>query len=419
LSGARRPLAALAAVAAGCLVALALAEGGLRWLARAATGRPAPADYGDVHGESLGEGGMLVPGFAGEVQDGSGGTVPWRNEAHGFRADGDVARAPAARTWRLLSLGDSFTAGYRVGQQEHFSRQLEREWNSVPGVPRLEALVAAIEQPATALDYLARFGLAFGPDLVLLGVTLGNDLDQSYVALAPAGDYLLRPGEDPPIVLNPDRDSPAEVARLKELALPAECSDPASARAPRTGAGRSRSRLVELVRTLAVARRGNSGEAVAPHFGDFAHPRLFDGNGLGFCLRQAPAEIELAWERLAGVLAATRDLVDREGSRLALVVFPQRYQVRRADWEATVAAYGLVPSCFDLQLPQHRLAALGKRLGVPVLDPTAALEAAATSSGQALYLPRGDMHWSAAGHRAVARALAPHLRELLAGDPPR
>lgn len=361
---------------------------------------------------------MLVPRFAGEVQDGSGGTVAWRNEAHGFRADGDVARSPAAGTWRLLSLGDSFTAGYRVGQQEHFSRQLEREWNQTPGLPRLEVLVAAIEQPATALDYLARFGLDFGPDLVLLGVTLGNDLDQSYVALAPAGDYRLRPGEDPPIVLNPDRDPQIEVERLQELALSAECSDPTAARALRGADGRSRFHLVELVRRLAAERRGREGEAVAPHFGDFAHPRLFDGNGLGGCLRKAPAEIDLAWERLAELLAATRDLVERQGSRLALVPFPQRYQVARADWEATVAAYGLVPACFDLQLPQRRLAALGERLGVPVLDPTAVLEAAA-GAGQALYLPRGDMHWSAAGHRAVARALAPHLRELLAGDPPR
>ncbi len=414
----RRPFAALAAVAAGTLVALALAEGGLRWLARSTDGRTAPADYGDVHGDTLGEGGMLVPRFAGEVEDGSGGSVPWRNEAHGFRADGDVARSPAAGTWRLLSLGDSFTAGYRVGQQEHFSRLLDREWNLSPRGPRLEVLVAAIEQPATALDYLARFGLAFGPDLVLLGVTLGNDLDQSYVALAPAGDYRLRPGEDPPIVLNPDRDPAAEVARLKDLMLPAECADPASARASRADAGRSRFLLVELVRTLAAERRGRAGEAVTPHFGDFAHPRLFDGNGLGACLRRAPADIDLAWERLAGVLAATRDLVDRQGSRLALVAFPQRYQVASADWEAAVEAYGLVPACFDLRLPQRRLAALGERLGVPVLDPTAVLESAA-SSGQALYLPRGDMHWSAAGHRAVARALEPHLHELLAGDPPR
>ncbi len=76
---------------------------------------PAPKsglDYGDaVRADGLGPGGLLKEGFEGRVTNGLGGTVLWRNNAEGFRRSEDTPETPAPGVVRVLSMGDSFTAG--------------------------------------------------------------------------------------------------------------------------------------------------------------------------------------------------------------------------------------------------------------------------------------------------------------------
>ena len=52
-------------------------------------------------------------------------------------------------------------------------------------------MVAEISDPANALYYLEQFGLRLKPHLVLLGITLGNDISQTYLTLDPQASYIL------------------------------------------------------------------------------------------------------------------------------------------------------------------------------------------------------------------------------------
>ncbi len=99
---------------------------------------------------------------------------------------------PRPGVLRILSLGDSFTAGYRVGQHETFSSLQEQLINREYG--QAEVMVAEISDPANALYYLDQFGLRLKPHIVLLGITLGNDISQTYVTLDPQGSYILTAG---------------------------------------------------------------------------------------------------------------------------------------------------------------------------------------------------------------------------------
>ena len=149
-------------------------------------------DYGDVWREGgLGPGGFLKEGFSGRVRDGYGGTVSWRNDSAGFRRVDEVTPQRTPGSLRILSLGDSFTGGYRVGEDEVFSRLLERHLEATGHWSRVEVLASVIEEPPTGLLYLETRGLQWHPDLVLLGVTLGNDLGQTFVSLAPRGELRL------------------------------------------------------------------------------------------------------------------------------------------------------------------------------------------------------------------------------------
>lgn len=375
-------------------------------------------DYGDVWREGgLGEGGLLEEGFAGRVRGGYGGFVRWTNDAAGFRRDEEVARERAAGSLRILSLGDSFTAGYRVGQEETFSYLLEEHLDAADRWTEVEVLISLIESPPTGLLYLERHGLGWHPDLVLLGLTLGNDVAQAYLILDPRGELrLAAPGEGgSAIAENPDADQEALVADHWSWTLPRRCFDPRAAAPPRARPETEEDglRLRRLATSRLAARREREApSAVASLWGRYRRPLLFDNHGLGLYLAEPPPRVRGAFERLFAMLRAFRDLCAEREVGFAVALFPQRFQVQERDWQATVAAYGLDPGCFDLMAPNRRIAAFCRRAGIPCLDPTEDLARRFEAAGESLYLPRGDMHWNARGHQAFFEATAEQVEEL-------
>ena len=119
------------------------------WL-RFGPGQTAP-DYADVR-----DGMLLKPGFSAEVVGGDGGLVTWTNNSQGFRATREFERQPPAGTLRIMSLGDSFTAGFRVGDQDTFSRRMEVWLNESLGPT--EVLIGGVEEPNHGLEYFRETG---------------------------------------------------------------------------------------------------------------------------------------------------------------------------------------------------------------------------------------------------------------------
>jgi len=359
-------------------------------------------DYGDaVRTNGLGPGGFLKEGFEGRVVNGLGGTVLWRNNAQGFRRSEDTPETPAPGVVRVLSMGDSFTAGYRVDQEETFSRLLEKD---LAARGPAEVLISEIEEPVTGLFWLDRAGARFHPAVVLLGLTLGNDIAQAGLALDPPGGYRIEPPD-----FHIERVAEGLVLEQRDdihATLPEACLAGAPARLPI----KRRLRLLDLALGAPVQPIGSS--RPVSRF-------LLDAiNGLGFCLVPPPPLIDVCFERLSRTLLGYRALADERGFTFAVALFPQRYAVQEEDWNATVAAYGLRRACFDPGAPARRLSAFCAREGITCFDPAAALATARRRTGRSQYLPGGDMHWNADGHRAVFEALRDGVRALAYGKIP-
>jgi hypothetical protein len=101
--------------------------------------------------------------------------VEFRINNQGMRADRDYAYEKPEGVQRIVCLGDSFTAGYEVEQDETFSAVLERELNA-RGY-RVEVLNAGVSGFSTAeqLLYLERELYRYDPDVVVLSF-FANDL---------------------------------------------------------------------------------------------------------------------------------------------------------------------------------------------------------------------------------------------------
>jgi hypothetical protein len=384
-----------------------------------------PLDYGDVYRtEGLGPGGFLRANFDALVEDGYGGKVRWTNNSQGFRNNKDFSVPPAATTYRILSMGDSFTGGYRVGQDQTFSNLLQQRL-SARRPHDIEVMVCVVEDPLTGLYYLASRGAEYSPDLVLLGVTLGNDLAQVYANMGQT--YGLT--EDAPFVVRLDEqpEHQAWVASLTVLTLPDDCLLPRSSANVQAKPVWSdiypwwKSDGLRLARLISQARRRVSIEApqtVVSNWEEYGAPRLFDSNGLGIFLKRPASEIQAAYDGLFATLAAYRQFCRSRDLDLLVAIFPQRFQVQDRDWQKTLEVYGLREECFDRELPNLRIREFCERQGIDCVDTTQQLRSTFEGSGKSLYLPHHDMHWNAQGHAAVADVLTTAVDRMIEEQAP-
>ena len=100
----------------------------------------------------------------------------WRSNTQGVRADVDFGPKPAG-TKRILVLGDSFTVGDQVSVDSTYPGVLQRLLDEHYGPGHFEVINAGFPSYGTVHEarYLAKFGVGFEPDVVVLGMT-PNDL---------------------------------------------------------------------------------------------------------------------------------------------------------------------------------------------------------------------------------------------------
>jgi hypothetical protein len=363
-------------------------------------------DYIDTkRHQPLGQGGFLKENLNIYVTDGLGGKVQWITNAAGFRSDREFSPEPAPGVMRILSLGDSFNAGFRVDQNETLSH-LQEEWiNNKYG--RAEILVAEIEDPGISLYYLDKFGLQLKPQIVLLGITLGNDIVQAYQSLDAHGRYILTK-ENNTVQIEQNKSSLIGFEQLEEYKIPSEYlkSESSTERFVR--------RAKRWLSKRRLLRRFYEQHEAITSWGDRDHLSLFDpNNGFGIFTEPLPPEMEEAYQRLFRVIDALALICRQQGIIFTVQLFPQRYQVQPEDWTKAVEEYGLNASKFNLMGPNHKIAAFCQKLDITCIDPTPAMAKWYGKTGTPMYLPRGDMHWNKTGHRVFFESSLPAFGALV------
>jgi len=104
--------------------------------------------------------------------------IPVDINSHGLRGPETTHEKPAA-TYRILNLGDSVAMGWGVQEENTYGRRLEQWLNEQgAGDRRYEVINAGVPgwNLENALAYLQAKGLEYEADLVLLDVTIVNDV---------------------------------------------------------------------------------------------------------------------------------------------------------------------------------------------------------------------------------------------------
>jgi lysophospholipase L1-like esterase len=112
--------------------------------------------------------------------------IPVVINSHGLRGPETSYKKPSD-TFRILNLGDSIVMGWGVHEEDTYGRQLESILNE-EGKSHLNFEVINAGVPGWSLDnalaYLQAEGLKYEPDLIVLDITIANDINGKSALLA-------------------------------------------------------------------------------------------------------------------------------------------------------------------------------------------------------------------------------------------
>lgn len=381
------------------------------WLAPSLSPRPDNTlpDYGDlVAYDPQRPGGHLKPGFNQLVLgERRGHAVRWITNSAGFRNIQEITPWPAEGVLRILFLGDSFVDGLRTDQDDTIGAVLQSELEHSLQQD-VEVVISGHNNPANAWYFWQTHGHRVHPQLVILGLTVGNDLvSHNYGAGVwpdvKSLDHLVR--VDPDI-------SHAGIGNA-QLMIPADGF------------------LAENQRSAWQLNRVALNEALARRFYPFAHlarpamgplasePGQAQAAGyftsLGLYYQGELPFFKSVWRDFESLLAGFIAQIRYYDAQPVMVSFPSRIEALPRDWNRLVRALQLDPEKFDLDAPSRHIVGLCGVLELACLDTSAALRAGQENAE--VFRPLGDMHLSKHGQAVTARAISNFIQTLLQAAP--
>jgi hypothetical protein len=279
--------------------------------------------------------------------------------------------------FRVLLLGDSFMEALQVSFEESFPSRLERELQQRVRRP-VEVINASVSGWGTddELTYLTRYGLALKPDLVLIAMTLHNDVsDNLRVAFHELRDGSLyeKPREAIPLL---------RYGLLRTRIFLA-----------------SHSHLYQLVWRAWQAREHRAKAAgLNEHVAQL--------------IRQEPDEETLrGWTLTHRLLEKTGETADRVGAELAVFLIPLSMQLSDERLELFLSRHGVDAAQIEPEAPQQAMRAWASDRDVQVIDLLPGFRERAIERPKSLYL-ESDGHWTAEGHGLAAQLVSKELLSL-------
>jgi hypothetical protein len=292
-------------------------------------------------------------------------------------ADRPSAKPP--HSYRMVMLGDSFTMGKGVGDDQTFSVVLERRLHEALascGGPPIEVINAGVDSYAPLLSYLQLKHdlLPLDPDMVILNLDNSDLVQEAAYRRMAVRNYN---GEIIAVPQKRRRESVSErVRRWTEQHL-------------------FFTRLVFYYANRLMGYR------------DLAAPDVLTQANFEVVAHTLAGDVDRTqqWRDLFESIGRIKALAEQHGGTFLLAVYPWAHQISDTAW--TPGRYGFMPR--DAKLSDKSLNTideLSAQHGVQVVNLFPVFRA--YGGNQPLYFDY-DMHWTVAGHEVVARGFLDFL----------
>nr|WP_281721628.1 hypothetical protein [Nitrosomonas nitrosa] len=292
--------------------------------------------------------------------------------SHGMR-DWERSISKPIGTYRILVLGDSFMEANQVALEEAFPKLLETSFGR--GVEVINASVSGWGTD-DEITYLTRYGFQFQPDLVLIGMTLSNDLqdnlDEEFHMFS--NGHL----QEIPNKVVPSFDF--AVLKVKEWLA-------------------SHSHLYQvLLRAKRLSWTQQAEKQLASHMVSL------------LTIGETP-ETQQAWDMTRLLLMKMKSETEKNGAKVAVFLIPLFIQVSEERLSVFLKEQQSSLEQVVLDKPQLRMQAIGEEVGIEIIDLLPNFRQVEKDNPLTLYL-LNDGHWTAAGHRLAASIVSDRLRGL-------
>ncbi|MGE3270676.1 MAG: SGNH/GDSL hydrolase family protein [Chloroflexota bacterium] len=259
-----------------------------------------------------------------------------------------------AGVYRILVVGDSFTFGGQVEEEETLTARLEEQLQAALAAQgsapfKIETINAGVDgwNTANEIAWLRTEGFRYEPDLVLLMFYAGNDPGENYDTLKAVRR------------LGVETDSSAH--------LPAR---------------EFRQWLADISRLYAYLETGVIAKLAPPPPTDLAD--LSETAELNVRRSTDPGRREAGWQLSGDLVKQFGDLCEEHGVGVLLVGIPT------------------VEHLFDLTRPPNPFQAIADAAQMPVIDLLMPFRSEPPDVQQALYFPK-DHHWTPTGHQVATK----------------
>jgi lysophospholipase L1-like esterase len=284
----------------------------------------------------------------------------------------EIEDAKPPGTFRVLALGDSFTFALQVNEEQTFLARLPDELRARGADRPIETINAGTDGWSTANEYewLVTEGYRYEPDVVLLMFYVGNDPGDN-------ADQVGSPDAVDRLHFGADRGGPLDAARdlLRRSSVAYNVFEQGVllklGGQPDDDELDTNQKLDERQRLAAT--RAFLGTDVDQPFWGYDSPRKIRG-----------------WAVTEALLGRLRDFCAARGIALVVVEIPTGGQVIYREPTSTP------------------LPTLAQRVGLPLVDLLGPFRAQSKSLRERLYFQQNG-HWTADGHRLVARVIADAL----------
>lgn len=306
-------------------------------------------------------------------QEGSFATK-FRTNSRGLRDREYSIEKPNGVT-RIVVIGDSFTWGWGVGDQEIYTEILEA---SLKGVEVINLGVTAFDT-SQEFRYLEVEGMKYEPDIVLLGFCL-NDIFTNDTSWK-------RPVQDDGSFLDVD-----EPLFLKLKRFISTHSTLYSFTIERINTNK------ELVNLLVKLKLKS----------ELAGYEELDIN-LRPALKVYPEKLEPLLEQTKGRFLDIKRFLDERGVRFIIAFLPSLQSVDEKAFHHAIAYTRFNPEDFEIEKPYRLLEEFGQAHGIEVINPLSSFKRKHNEDAR-LFLNR-DMHFNALGHELLAHEILAYLRQ--------
>lgn len=276
---------------------------------------------------------------------------------------------------RIVVIGDSFTWGWGVGDQEIYTEIVEA---SLKGVEVINLGVTAFDT-AQEFRYLEVEGMKYAPDIVLLGFCL-NDIftnDTSWKRPVQEDGGLM--GVDEPLFLKVKRFISTHSALYSFII-------------ERINTNKD---LVNLLVKLKLKS-------------ELAGYEELDIN-LRPALKVYPEKLEQLLEHTKARLLDIKRFLDERGVRFIIAFLPSLQSVDEKAFHHAIAYTRFNPEDFEIEKPYRLLEEFAQAQGIEVINPLSSFKRKHNEDAR-LFLNR-DMHFNALGHELLAHEILAYLRQ--------